>query len=82
MNGTAGRIFESWRNIKCVLDRRTRILLFGSMNIRSKHKDIMKKPKFVVKDMYQRPDMNIGLYGYSLLASNATNRYDYLQFVV
>ncbi|EFN80495.1 Surfeit locus protein 1 [Harpegnathos saltator] len=62
-------MFERLKSTKYVLDRKARVLLFGSMNTQARCKSTMTRPKnVIIQNKYQREDMDIGLYGYSLLA--------------
>lgn len=66
------RIFGGSRSAKCFFfDKRTHILLPNNANAQARCKNSLTKPIAHVVNKYQRPDNSIGMYGYSLLASNA-----------
>lgn len=70
-------MFESLRNTKYILNKRARVLMFGNMNTQTRYKSITTRPNVIIQNKYQRKELDIGLYGYSLLASNTANRYHY-----
>lgn len=82
MNLTVRKFCENFRITKCVFSMRARVLPFGNINIQTRCKSITTRPKVIIKNKYERQNSDIGLYGYSLLASNVTNKYDYLQFIL
>lgn len=59
-----------------MFDTKARVLLSGNVTTQARCKSITAKPKVIIQNKYKRQDLDIGLYGYSLLASNATNRFD------
>ncbi|XP_032674329.1 surfeit locus protein 1 isoform X2 [Odontomachus brunneus] len=68
MNLTIKRMLESLKNTRCILNKSTRVLMFGNINTQARYKSITTKPNVIIQNQYQRKDVNVGLYGYSLLA--------------
>jgi len=71
------KIFGVSRGVKCALDRGAHVSLFGNVNMqaRCKSRDIkLTRPKAIETNRYRKSEDAIGLYGYSLLASNAIDK--------
>lgn len=70
MNLSFTNIFRCSKSTKCVLRKKTHVLLFRSdANKQVRYKSIMKKPKAIETNRYRRSEESIGLYGYCLLVS-------------
>lgn len=70
MNMILTKIFHVSRGIKCALDKRVHVSLFGNVNTQTRYKSKLTRPKAIVMNKYNKPEETIGLFGYCLLASN------------
>lgn len=68
------KIFGVSRGAKCALDRRTYVSLFSNVNMQVRCKSKQTRPKAIETNKYRKSEDKIGVYGYCLLASNATNK--------
>lgn len=69
MNLTAVKIFGGARAARYALDKQAHVLL------QARCKSKITTRKAIETNRYQRSEDSIGLYGYCLLASNATQTY-------
>lgn len=67
------KIFGVSRGTKYALDR-THVSLFNNVNMQARCKSKHARPKAIETNRYRKNEDEIGVYGYCLLASNATNK--------
>jgi len=79
------KIFSCLRGAKCALTRRMHVSLFGNVNtqVRCKSSEVkLGRPMAIETNRYRKLEEKIGLYGYSLLASNVTIYYSKILFIL